>query len=91
MASGSSPPLPCLPTARRSRCKGAQRAGAGDEPLSARPALAVAIPRSFASLAKVQRRRREREIAMSEATIVEPLRAETATAALAERFYAFMV
>src|SRR5271166_2411383 len=40
----------------------AERAGACDAPLSARPALAVAIPLSFASHAKAQRRRREQEI-----------------------------
>ena len=40
----------------------AERAGACDAPLSARPALAVAIPFSFASHAKAQRRRREQEI-----------------------------
>ncbi len=40
----------------------AERAGACDAPLAARPALAVAIPFSFASHAKAQRRRREREI-----------------------------
>jgi hypothetical protein len=49
MALGSSSPLPCPPTARRPRCKGrAERAGACDRPLPARPALAVAIPLSFA-------------------------------------------
>ena len=40
----------------------AERAGACDAPLAARPALAVAIPLSFASPAKAQRRRREQEI-----------------------------
>ena len=39
----------------------AERAGACDAPLAARPALAVAIPFSFASHAKAQRRRREYE------------------------------
>src|SRR6202030_3129322 len=40
----------------------ADGAGARDEPLSARPALAVAIPFSFAHQAKVRRRWREQEI-----------------------------
>ena len=40
----------------------AERAGACDAPLAARPAAAVAIPLSFASPAKAQRRRREQEI-----------------------------
>src|SRR5208283_350404 len=40
----------------------AERAGACDAPLAARPAPAVAIPLSFASHAKAQRRRREQEI-----------------------------
>jgi hypothetical protein len=40
----------------------AERAGARDEPLSARPALAVAILFSFAHQAKVRRRWREQEI-----------------------------
>src|SRR5271165_4457236 len=40
----------------------AERAGACDAPLAARPALAVAIALSFASHAKAQRRRREQEI-----------------------------
>jgi hypothetical protein len=40
----------------------AERAGACDAPLSARPALAVAIPFSFASHAKALRRRREQKI-----------------------------
>src|SRR5271168_3939146 len=40
----------------------AERAGACDAPLAARPAPAVAIPLSFASQAKAQRRRREQEI-----------------------------
>ena len=40
----------------------AERAGACDTPLAARPAPAVAIPLSFASHAKAQRRRREQEI-----------------------------
>src|SRR3984957_17712782 len=40
----------------------AERAGARDEPLSARPALAVAILVSFAHQAKVRRRWREQEI-----------------------------
>jgi hypothetical protein len=48
MALGLSSPLPCPPTARRPRCKGARNAGARDKPLPARPALAVAIPLSFA-------------------------------------------
>ena|SRR5208337_793758 len=39
----------------------AERAGACDAPLSARLALAVAIPYSFASHAKAQLRRREQE------------------------------
>src|SRR5271166_5559571 len=40
----------------------AERAGACDAPFAARPAPAVAIPLSFASHAKAQRRRREQEI-----------------------------
>ena len=40
----------------------AERAGACDAPLAARPAPAVAIPLSFASHTKAQRRRREQEI-----------------------------
>jgi hypothetical protein len=40
----------------------AERAGARDEPLSARPVLAVAILFSFAHQAKVRRRWREQEI-----------------------------
>ena len=40
----------------------AERAGACDAPLAARPAPAVAIPLSFASHAKAQRGRREQEI-----------------------------
>src|SRR4029077_672012 len=55
---------PC--PARRPRggraARGAERAGARDEPLSARPALAVAILFSFAHQAKVRRRWREQEI-----------------------------
>src|SRR5271166_2795060 len=39
----------------------AERAGACDAPFAARPAPAVAIPLSFASHAKAQRRRREQE------------------------------
>jgi hypothetical protein len=63
-ASGFSSPLPCPSTARRSRCKGARNAREPrDEPLSARPALAVAILFSFAHQAKVRRRWREQEIA----------------------------
>ncbi len=62
MALGLASPLPCPPTARRPRCKGARkRAGACDAPLAARPAPAVAILLSFASHAKAQRRRREQE------------------------------
>src|SRR5271169_3526617 len=63
MALGLASPLPCPPTARRSRCKGARNAREpADAPLAARPAPAVAIPLSFASHAKAQRRRREQEI-----------------------------
>src|SRR6202012_912122 len=53
---------PALPlTARRLRCKGARNAREPrDNPLTARPALAVAVPVSFASQA--HRRRREREM-----------------------------
>ena len=40
----------------------AERAGAPRQPLAARPALAVAIPLSFASQAKAQGRWREQEI-----------------------------
>ena len=40
----------------------AERAGACDAPFAARPATAVAIPLSFTSHAKAQRRRREQEI-----------------------------
>ena len=64
MASGSSPPLPFLADREAVALQGrAERAGAGDEPLSARPALAVAIPFSFACCAKERPRRREQEIA----------------------------
>ena len=63
LALGFSSPLPCPPTARRARCKGARNAREPrDEPLSARPALAVAILFSFAHQAKVRRRWREQEI-----------------------------
>src|SRR5271157_1604086 len=69
MALGLSSPLPlvfapALPGDREAvALQGrAERAGACDAPLSARPALAVAIPFSFASHAKAQRRRREQEI-----------------------------
>src|ERR1700722_19412720 len=63
LALGFSSPLPCPPTARRSRCKGARNAREPrDEPLSARASLAGAILFSFAHPAKVRRRWREQEI-----------------------------
>src|SRR5271166_5305633 len=69
MALGLSSPLPlvfapALPGDREAvALQGrAERAGACDAPLAARPALAVAIALSFASHAKAHRRRREQEI-----------------------------
>ena len=63
MALGLSSPLPCPRDREAVALQGrAERAGACDAPLAARPALAVAIALSFASHAKAQRRRREQEI-----------------------------
>jgi hypothetical protein len=63
LALGLASPLPCPETARRSCCKGARNAREPlDEPLSARPTLAVAILVSFAHHGKVRRRWREEEI-----------------------------
>jgi hypothetical protein len=56
----SAPALPAIREADALQGR-AERAGACDAPLTARPALAVAISRSFASYAKVELRRRERE------------------------------
>ena len=64
MALGRSSPLPCPADREAAALQGrAERAGACDEPLAARPALAVAIRLSFASCAKERPRRREQEIA----------------------------
>jgi hypothetical protein len=59
----STSPLPCRANRELGMTQGrAERAGACAAPLAAGPALAVAIPLSFASHAKAGGRRREQEI-----------------------------